>query len=181
MIYLFLAQGFEETEAFATADVLRRAGLDVTLAGVGGIEITGAHGITVQADADAESLVPDESLEAVVLPGGMPGTENLRKSRAVNSLIDWAACHGKLVTAICAAPSILGEKGLLAGKKCTAFPGYEEYFTDGEYTGACVEKDGNIITARGAGVSLEFGFAIVSVLCGKSKAEKLKEAMQCAR
>ena len=121
MVVVFLAEGFEEVEALAPVDVMRRAGLGVKLAGVTGREVTGSHGICVQTDMDAQE-VDATLLEAMVLPGGLPGTHNLEASPAVQRCIDSCVAQGKLVAAICAAPSILAHKGLLAGKNATAFP-----------------------------------------------------------
>lgn len=130
MVVVFLAEGFEEVEALAPVDVMRRAGLAVKLAGVTGREVTGSHGICVQTDVDAQD-VDATLLEAMVLPGGLPGTHNLEASPAVQRCIDSCVAQGKLVAAICAAPSILAHKGLLAGKNATAFPQLPEGFTGG--------------------------------------------------
>lgn len=108
MIYVFFANGFEEVEAVATVDMLRRAELEVCTVGVGGVKVAGAHGIVMDCDLADTQAHADEALEAVVLPGGMPGTLNLEKSQVVQQFIDYAVAHGKLVAAICAAPSILG-------------------------------------------------------------------------
>lgn len=122
MIYIFLANGFEEVEALATVDVLRRADLNVKIVGVGSDVITGAHGISTVCDATDVDLTPGEDIEAVILPGGMPGTLNLERSDKVNAFIDYAFENGKLLCAICAAPSILGHKGMLKGKRRFASP-----------------------------------------------------------
>ena len=125
MIYVFLAEGFEEIEALAPVDVLRRARLEVQTVGVGGRKITGSHGITVVCD-----LVDDEAridgLEMVVLPGGVPGTPNLEASPVVQRFVDYAAQNDLWLAAICAAPSILGHKGLLDGMEATANPGFQD-------------------------------------------------------
>ena len=179
MLYLFLADGFEEIEALATLDVLRRAELEVYTVGVGGKVITGAHRISVTADVMESEISPDPEMEGIILPGGMPGTLNLEKSARVQGFIDYAAENNKLLAAICAAPSILGHKGLLEGKRAVCFPGVE-----GELAGAkvldtpvCVEE--NIITARGAGVALDFGLEIVRHFQGIEAARRLRGAMQC--
>lgn len=178
MVVVFLADGFEEIEALATVDILRRSGVSVTTVGVGGKRITGAHNIVVEADcADTEWVEPE--LQAVVLPGGIPGTPNLEASPVVQRCVDRVAASGGLVCAICAAPSILGHKGLLSGKRATCYPGFEGELTGAVYTGAYVEQDGNVITARGAGVSAEFALRIVAALTTPERAAQLKEAMQC--
>ena len=115
MIYVCLAEGFEETEAITPIDLLRRAGAQVTVVGVTGKTVTGSHGIPVVADKEIGEI-DDSDVELVVLPGGMPGTLNLENSEGVQRLIDTAARQGALLGAICAAPSILGHKGLLNGK-----------------------------------------------------------------
>lgn len=178
MIVVFLANGFEEIEALTTVDILRRAGLSVTTVGVGGEYITGSHGITVKADRADTAGIP-EDLQAVVLPGGIPGTPNLEVSPVVQACIERVADAGGLLCAICAAPSILGHKGLLRGKKATCYPGFEEELIGAVYTGASVEQDGTVITAKGAGVSAEFALRIVAALTDPCKAAELGEAMQC--
>ena len=109
----------------------------------------------------------------------MPGTLNLEKSRTVQDMIDFCVQNGKFIGAICAAPSILGRKGLLSGRKATCFPGFEEFLEGADFTGAPVEHDGNIITARGAGVAIEFGLKLAEVLSGKPASDKIRESMRC--
>ena len=181
MIYVFLANGFEEIEAVATIDVLLRAELGVVTVGVGAKQITGAHGITVTTDKVTTELVTFSDVDAVVLPGGMPGTLNLEKDKIVRKFIEFAECNGRLVAAICAAPSILGHMGLLEGKKATCFPGFEEQLVGAEYVDESVVRDGNLITAKGAGVAIDFGLEIVNVFCGEAEAKRMRNAMQCAR
>ena len=179
MVVVFLAPGFEEIEALATVDVLRRANIDTLTVGVGGCTVTGAHGITVTADmAEADWHVGTE-VQAVVLPGGMPGTLNLEASPVVREAVTAAACEGVLLCAICAAPSILGKWSLLNGRHATCYPGFEEYLVGASVQDAAVVQDGPFITSRGAGAALDFGFAIVEYLVGKGKAEELRVAMQC--
>ena len=120
MIYVFLASGFEEVEALSPVDLLRRAGKDVKLVGVTGKSVTGAHGITVECDLTAGEIVLGNELEMIVLPGGMPGTLNLEKSEVVQTAVDFCYDRGIFIGAICAAPSILGHKGLLAGREAIA-------------------------------------------------------------
>lgn len=179
MIYVFLAQGFEETEALAPVDILRRCELDVVTVGVGGEEITGSHQITVKADI-TDSEVTTDNLEAVVLPGGMPGTLNLEKSPIVKACIEYCVQNNLPICAICAAPSILGHMGILKGKKAICFPGFEQ-----ELDGAEVVKselavtDGKIVTGKGAGAAIEFGLQIASLLAGKETSDKVRAALQC--
>lgn len=179
MIYAFLADGFEETEAIAPIDILKRCGKEVVTVGIGGGEITGSHGITVITDIIDSDVILTDKVEMIVLPGGMPGTLNLEKSEAVQAAIGFCAENGKYIGAICAAPSILGKLGLLDGKKATCFPGFEQFLTGADFTGDAVNTDGNIITARGAGVAIDFGLALAKVLCGEAKADKLAKSLQC--
>ena len=150
MVYFFIAEGFEEIEALCPLDLLRRAGVAVKTVGIGGDMIRGAHGITVQADIP-EGLYADAAPEMVILPGGMPGTLNLEKNKTVSDFIDYAVKNNKLIAAICAAPSILGHKGLLEGKEATCFPGFENELDGATISDKYVVTDGNIITARGMG------------------------------
>lgn len=179
MIYVFLANGFEETEAIAPIDILRRAELEVITVGIGEEIITGSHGISVIPDITEVDFVPNENLDMIVLPGGMPGTLGLEKSRTVQDAIDYCIKNDKYIGAICAAPSILGRKGLLEGKKATCFPGFEDFLLGAEYTGESVVQDGKIITAKGAGVAVEFGLKLAEVAKSTASAAKIKAALQC--
>lgn len=178
MIYVFLANGFEEIEALAAVDILRRAELNVKTVGVGGKIITGAHGIAVEADIEQGEVTTDD-METVVLPGGMPGTLNLEHSPIVQSSIDYCIENDLYVCAICAAPSILGHAGCLAGKRAVCFPGFEGELKDALLTEALVEKDGKIITAKGPGAAIEFALTIVSELVSEKKADKIRMSLQC--
>ncbi len=177
MLYVLLADGFEETEMIAPLDILRRAGIPVQTVGITGKAVTGAHGITVMAD-----LLPDQvdklSIKGVILPGGMPGTTNLQADSFVEELILSCAKEKKLVAAICAAPMIFGELGLLAGKEATCFPGFEEHLKGAVVTSAPVAVDGNIITGKGAGSALEFGAALVNFCTKEGKGEEILAQMQ---
>lgn len=177
MVYVFLANGFEEVEALTPVDYLRRCEVDVKTVGIQGKMVRGSHGITVLADLTFYD-VELENLEMIVLPGGLPGTTNLEKSKRVQAMIDHCVEHGIPVAAICAAPSILGHKGLLAGKRATCAEGFEEELKGAEYTGAPVEVDGNFITARGAGAANQFAFALVERLCSKERAELVAAAVR---
>ena len=181
MIYLYLANGFEEIEALATVDILRRCNFSVTLVGVGSQDVVGAHDIPVLADTIDSMAVPSNEIEAVILPGGMPGTLNLEKSKYVLSMLDFCRDNNKFICAICAAPSILGHNGLLKGKKATCFPGFENELTGATYVDAPAVTDGNIITGKGAGAAFDFSFAIAKALGKGAKADKVKDSMQCAK
>lgn len=178
MIYVFLAPGFEEIEALAVVDVLRRAELKVLTVGVGEDFVIGSHQIPVAADISEKALVLDDTVEAIVLPGGMPGTLNLEKSPVVQKAIDWAVENDKLICAICAAPSILGHKGLLDGKKATCFPGFQDELFGADVTNDFVETDGNFITAKGMGSAVEFGLRIAEVLANPLEVKKIRASLQ---
>ena len=176
MIYLFLAEGFEEVEALCPLDLLRRAGLEVKTVGVGGSQITGAHGITVCADmTDGEFC--DAAPQMVILPGGMPGTLNLDASITVHHAIDAVCACGGYLAAICAAPSILGKRGLLQGRHAVCYPGFEEQLQGAQIRESRVAIDGHIITAAGMGAALEFGLALVEQFCGRETADALRHAV----
>ena len=176
MVLVFLAPGFEESEAICPIDILKRADLDVvTVSITDDKEVVGAHGITVKADITLAQL-PLCHPEAVVLPGGMPGTKNLDDCEELKKLIRAANDDGAFLCAICAAPMILGKMGLLNGKKAICYPGFEQYL-EGAIVGGRVRTDGNMITACGMGAAIEFGLAIVEVLKGKNTAEKIKDAV----
>lgn len=181
MVYVFLAPGFEEIEALAPIDILRRADCEVVTVGVGSKAIVGSHGIAVAADVELDDLpnALPANLKMIVLPGGMPGTLNLEKAQKVQLYLKLAAENNLWIGAICAAPSILGHQQFLNGKTCTCFPGYEGELGDGIYTGRPVECDGNIITARGAGVAIEFGLTLAAKMTSQEKAKHLEASLQC--
>lgn len=179
MVYVFLADGFEELEAIAPIDVMRRAGLEVVTVGVGKESVRSSHGVVIKADIADSQVKLDGSVQAVMLPGGMPGTRNLDASPAVHSALDFCAENGLLITAICAAPSVLGKKGLLSGREATCFPGFEQFLAGARLSEKYVVADGNFITARGAGVAVDFGLKIVEKLCGSEKASEIRAAIQC--
>lgn len=176
MIYLFLAEGFEEIEALMPVDILRRAGKDIRTVGIGGKTITGSHGISVLADM-SESEFDDKNPEMIILPGGMPGTKNLEASSAVQKAIDRALETNAFIAAICAAPTILGKRGLLNGKEATCYPGMEADLLGAKLSHKTVVRDGRIITAAGMGAALPFALELVSVLCGEDLSKKLKTAV----
>ena len=180
MIYMFLAEGFEEIEALCPLDLMRRAGLSVTTVGVGGEYITGAHAITVRAnitDRDFYAHSAQNETEMVFLPGGMPGTLNLGASEVVTDAIRSAAEDKKYIAAICAAPSILGKMGLLLGKEAICYPGFEAQLEGAEISDKRVVLDGNILTAAGMGAALDMGIEIVRIFCGDEKANALRSAV----
>ena len=178
MVYMFLANGFEEIEALCPLDLLRRAGVEVTTVAVGGdaLKVTGSHGITVLADIDEKDFA-DEAPEMVILPGGMPGATNLDESAVVDGAIRAALSNDAYLAAICAAPMILGKRDLLVGKRAICFPGFEEYLRGATVAAERVVRDGKIITAAGMGVALDFGLSLVAALRGKEAALALRRAV----
>ncbi len=177
MVYLFLANGFEEIEALCPLDLLRRAGIEVTTVGVNGAEwVMGSHGICVQADLP-DTMFRDARPEMVILPGGMPGAKNLDESRVVDQAIRAASASDGYLAAICAAPMVLGHRGCLRGKQATCFPGFEDELEGATLSKARVVRDGKIITAAGMGVALEFGLALVAAIKGEAAAEALRRAV----
>ena len=180
MVYLFLAPGFEEIEALCPLDLLRRAGVEVTTVAIGTptAAVTGAHGITVLADCTEADYTPAAPAEMLILPGGMPGSANLEASPTVDAAIAAARDAGAYLAAICAAPMILGRRGLLAGRRATCFPGFEDELAGAILADARVVRDGEIITAAGMGVALDFGLALVAALCDDRTAADLRAALQ---
>lgn len=176
-IGIFLADGFEEIEGLTVVDILRRAGVEVTMISImGRKEIHGAHEITVLADKLYEEAAFAE-LDGVVLPGGMPGTTNLGAHAGVKEQISAFVAGGKLVAAICAAPSVLGENGILKGKKAVCYPSFEEKLLGAEVTFDEVAVDGNVITSRGMGTAIPFALALTEYLVDAATAEKLSDSI----
>lgn len=178
MIYVFFADGFEEVEAITPVDYMKRAGIEVVTLGVGGTQIRGAHDIKIECDDIAENAVITDELQGIVLPGGMPGTLNLENSPEVQKMIDYCAENNKMLAAICAAPSVLGHKNILNGKKAVCFPDFEKDLYGADVTDDFSVTDGNIITAKGAGSASEFAFDIIRYLVSDEKAEEIKKTVQ---
>lgn len=176
-ILLFLAPGFEEIEAVATIDILRRAGLDVKSVSItGDHQVTGSHGISVIADC----LYPEidfADTEMIVLPGGMPGTKNLNVHEGLKAALLKHAKAGKPLAAICAAPMILGQLGILEGREATCYPGNEIHLKGAILSEYMVVQDGTIITASGPGVAAEFALQIVEHFLGEAKMEEISKAL----
>lgn len=177
---VLLADGFEETEAVAVIDVLRRADITVEVLGVEGKKVTGSHQIVIEADA----LLSDrkrERFDLVVLPGGMPGASTLRDHWGVQKLLQGQHESGGLIGAICAAPIALGKAGILDGKRATCFPGFEGQLGTATYQTSAVVRDGNVITSRGVGTALLFALALVEALGDEPGAAALAERMLVVR
>lgn len=173
MVYILLADGFEEAEAIVPADLLRRAGAEVALVGVTGKTVTGAHGIAVTCDVELEQ-VEQAQLELLMLPGGLGGVENIGESPAAMALVRAAAEAGRYVAAICAAPSLLGRLGLLDGRKAVCYPGMESAMGKAEpQQGQSVVVDGPFITGEGPGAAFDFGLQLVKTLKGPDAARQV--------
>lgn len=176
-IGIFMADGCEEIEGLTVVDIVRRAGIDITTISISDKkEVAGAHGITFLTDAKKDE-VDFSTLEGIVLPGGMPGTINLGADETVDKVIREFAAGGKLVAAICAAPSVLGQAGLLNGKHATSYPGFEPKLTGAVTSEDPVVQDGNVITSRGMGTAIAFALEIVSYFTDKKTADKLAESI----
>lgn len=175
-VVIALADGFEEVEAVAVIDVLRRAGIEVVAAGLHTGPITSARGIKVLPDAGIDTINADD-FDMIVLPGGQPGSDNLNADERVRKLIKDFAGKGKLTGAICAAPYVLANTGILDGRRATAYPSYREKLGGAVYEEKSVVEDGTIMTSRGPGTALCFGLAIVERLAGKEKSRAVREAM----
>lgn len=179
MVYLFLADGFEIVEALAPVDMLRRAKLDIKTVGVTGKTVASSCGVEVVADITIDEFEYSDAVDAIILPGGMPGTLNLENNATVQNTIDKAVENEALICAICAAPSILGHKGLLKNKEAIAFPGFEKDLEGAVVSERFVVRDGNFITAKGAGVATDFGLEIVKALTDEKTAEDIRVTIQC--
>lgn len=182
MVYVFLADGFEEIEALTQVDYLRRAGIEVSTCGIGSMLITGSKGIQVVPDMPIEE-VSTENADMLILPGGLGGVKGITESTCAMNLIRDAYAKGIRISAICAAPTILASLGLLKGKKCVCYPTMlDELENAGGIVCAdsAVVCDGLFITAKAAGASEEFSFAIIEALKSKAAALGVKESI-CAR
>ena len=177
MVYVLLADGFEEVETITPIDILRRANVEVKTVSIKDTLVRGAHNITVKADMNIADLKNIDDMELLLLPGGA-GHELLDASNEVHELINYAYTNNIYIAAICAAPSILGKKMILEGKKAVCFPGFEKYLYGALIQSDKVVVDGKIITAKGAGAAAEFGFEICKILKGKEVADSLMATMQ---
>ncbi len=171
-----LMEGFEEIEAVTIVDVLRRASIEVIVAGKHRGPVQGSHGIEVMA-THALGDLRAEDLAAVVLPGGMPGAKNLAADPDTQELIKQVAAEGKVVAAICAAPMALASAGVHTGHKVTSYPGFEKYLDGATYVQDRVVVDGMVVTSRGPGTALEFAIALAGLLRGEEVAEDLRRKM----
>jgi len=179
MVYILLGKGFEEIEAVAPLDILRRGGVEAAFAGIGGMTVEGAHGIAVNCDILVEAIKP-ENIDMLVVPGGLGGVESIMGSQTAMDLIKCAGEKGVALAAICAGPTVLYTLGFLDGINAVCYPGMEEDMPQGKFgdSPACV--DGKIITGRGPGAALEFGFELLRYFKGSDAVEKLRNSMVCS-
>ncbi|MDY6861936.1 MAG: DJ-1 family glyoxalase III [Thermodesulfobacteriota bacterium] len=171
-----LAEGFEEIEAVTIIDVLRRADIEVTVACLEGDIVCGSHRINIKPDISLDDC-RNQEFDMIVLPGGMPGSDNLEKSEILKSILISACTDRKWIGAICAAPKVLGAYGMLSGKQATCYPGFESKLKGAEIQGKRIVMDDTFITARGAGVAMEFALEIVKILKGGEIYRELRENM----
>ena len=176
MVYVLLADGFEEIEALAPVDFLRRAGISVATVSVGDYEVLGVHNIRVKADC-VLSQVDFSSAEMVILPGGMPGTKNLDACPRMTEILISVSQHGGILAAICAAPMVLGKRGFLEGKKAVCYPGFESTLQGAEIVQKNVVRDGAVVTGKSAGVAWEFGYTLARMLADREICEKVREGL----
>jgi protein deglycase len=175
-VVILLAEGFEEVEAIAIVDVLRRADIEVVIAGLHEGPVTSARRVRVITDIVIDTI-RSEDFDMIVLPGGQPGSDNLNADARVRRLVNEFHAKGKLTGAICAAPYVLANAGILEGKRVTSYPTYRDRLGKVTYEEQSVVEDGNVMTSRGPGTALCFGLSIVKRLVGKEKAQQIKEAM----
>lgn len=175
-VLVMLAQGCEEIEAVTVIDILRRAGIEVTSAGLDDLPVLGSHSIMLSADTTLD-LAQHQDFDMIVLPGGMPGTTNLRNDKRLTALLQKMAQQGRQVAAICAAPSVLAAAGLLDGRKATCYPTCLDAFPKVNRQAAAVVEDGNLTTSRGPGTAMDFALALVERLAGKPKRQEVEAAL----
>lgn len=175
-IAIFLANGLEEVEGLMTVDIIRRAGIDIDMISISDdIFVTGSHNICIKADTTFSEVEDFTIYDCIILPGGIPGTPNLNAHSELKKLIGQFNQDNKLLTAICAAPTIYGEMGLLKGKKATCYPGLEDKLLEANFIKDKVAIDGNFITSRGLGTAIDFALAIVERFKGKDAADEIAQ------
>ncbi len=179
-VAVILADGFEEVEAVAVIDVLRRAEIDTVIAGLHDGNVTSARKLRVIPDTVIDTVLADD-FDMIILPGGQPGSDNLNSDTRVKELVRQFSLKGKVTAAICAAPYVLANAGVLAGKHVTSYPTYKDRLGGGVYEDNPVVIDGNVLTSRGAGTALAFGIAIVEKLVGLEKAMRIRDDMLIAQ
>lgn len=174
---IFLADGFEEIEGLTVVDILRRAQIDIRMISINSTKkVTGAHGIVLEADEVLEEADID-SLELLVLPGGMPGTMHLGACDRLKEALKKADEQKRGIAAICAAPSVLGDLGMLAGKKAVCYPGFESRLAGAEVVYEPVVTDGHITTSRGMGTAIDFALELAARLQGRESADRIGKSI----
>ncbi len=180
-VYEFLANGFEEIEALAPVDILRRSGVEIHTVSVTGSEwVESSHGVTVKADIVFTRAADFADADMLLLPGGMPGATNLNAHEGVREALLAHSKAGRRIGAICAAPMVLGSLGLLQGRKATCSPGFQKYLTGADYTAELYQEDGNIITGEGPAATLPYAYRIATYFVGEQAVEELQVKMQYA-
>ena len=174
MVYMLLGTGFEETEAIAPLDLLRRAGAEGMTVGINGKTVYGGHGIGVEADICLDEM-DLTALEMIVLPGGLGGVASIRASKAAMDAVKFAWENGKFVAAICAGPTVLADLGITRGKNCTCYPGCEENMGQANMVARAAVRDGNVITGTSAGCAIPFGLELIAALKGQEAADAVKK------
>lgn len=174
-----LAQGFEELEAVTIVDILRRAGIEVTVASLEGGAVTGSHGIRVHADAALEDVAGRE-FDAIALPGGMPGADHLKRDPRVAAIVRRLHGSGRPVAAICAAPMVLAAAGVLDGRRATSYPGFLKDVAGTTVVDEAVVTDRGVITSRGPGTALDFALALVAELAGPAARQSVESRLERA-
>ncbi len=178
MVYAFLADGFEETEAIAVIDTIKRGGISVCTVSITEDKmVKGSHDIRIEAD-EVISGIDFDKADMLFLPGGMPGTLNLLNCELLTEQIKKFNTEGKKLAAICAAPSVFGQLGILKGKKAICYPGFEEKLTGAQITNEKVVKDGNVFTSKGMGTAIDLGLEIVAEYMGRGKADEVAKSIQ---
>lgn len=177
MVYVFLANGFEDVEALAPVDILRRGGVDIKTVSVTGSEYAeSAHGVTIKADLTFEEAGFGDA-DLLMLPGGMPGAANLNAHEGVRKALTEQYARGGRIAAICAAPMVLGGLGMLRGRRATCYPGFEKYLDGAIYTEELCTVDGNITTGRGPAAALPYAYTILESFVGKDTADEIRRGM----
>jgi len=176
MVYIILGKGFEEIEAVAPCDILRRGGVPVKFAGIGGLEITGGNGITVKADCTVEEM-DLEAMDLIMLPGGLGGVSSILGSEAAMAAVKYAYEQGKFVTAICAAPTVLAKLGITDGRQATVYPGMEDQMGSACMVDANAVRDGKILTGRAPGAAYDFAYLLLETLKDADTAQRIRTGM----
>ena len=176
MVYIILGTGFEEMEAICPCDILRRGGVEAKLAGIGGTQITGGNGITVQADCTVEEM-DLEQMELIMLPGGMGGVHSILGSETAMEAVRYAHEQGRLVSAICAAPTILAKLGITDGKQAVVYPGLEEQMGSARMQDVNAVRDGRVLTGRAPGAAVDFGLMLLEALKGAETAAQVRAGL----